>query len=80
MKGTLRSTPHPQLFIIDLSKMVVLLWFSVTCLFLVSSVNFHLMCVLIIFSLAWVAEWWVTFGEIAAHSVDHMFSLYFDCL
>ena len=39
--------------------------------------TFHLTCVHIIFSSVSVAEWpW----EIAAHSVDHMFSLYFDYL
>ena len=37
----------------------------------------HLMYVHIIFSSVSVAEW-LTFWEIAAHSVDHMFSLYFD--
>ena len=29
------------------------------------------------FILFWVAKW-PPFGKIAAHSVDHMFSLYFD--
>ena len=38
------------------------------------------MCVHIIFSSVSVAEW-QPFGKyIAAHSVDHMFSLYFDYL
>ena len=37
--------------------------------------TFHLMCVHIIFSLVRVF-----FYEMAAHSVDHMFSLYFDYL
>ena len=37
--------------------------------------TFHLTCVHIIFSSVSVAEW-----EIAAHSVDNMFSLYFDYL
>ena len=40
--------------------------------------TFHLTCVHIIFSSVSVAEW-PPFG-IAAHSVDHMFSLYFDYL
>ena len=35
---------------------------------------FHLTGVYIIFSLVWVAEW------PAAHSADHIFSLYFDNL
>ena len=44
------------------------------------SVTFHLTCVdIIIFSSVWVAEW-PPFAEIAAHSIDHMFSLYFDYL
>ena len=43
------------------------------------SVTFHLTCVHIIFSSVWVAEW-PSFGKIAAHSGDHMFSLYFDYL
>ena len=43
------------------------------------SVTFHLMCVHFIFSSVSVAEW-PPFWEIAAHSVDHMFSLYFDYL
>ena len=38
----------------------------------------HLTCVHIIFSSVSVAE--ATFWEIAAHLVDHMFSLYFDYL
>ena len=36
----------------------------------------HLTCVHIIFSLVWVAEG-PPFWEIAANSVDHLFSLYF---
>ena len=40
---------------------------------------FHLMCVHIIFSSVWVAEW-PPFCKIAAHAIDHMFSLYFDYL
>ena len=40
---------------------------------------FHLMCVHIIFSSVSVTEWPPVL-EIAAHSVDHMFSLYFDYL
>ena len=43
------------------------------------SVKFHVTCVNIIFNSVWVAEW-PFFSEIAAHSVDHMFSLYFDIL
>ena len=43
------------------------------------SVTFHLMCVHIIFSSVSVAEL-APFGKIAAHSVDHMFSLHFDYL
>ena len=39
--------------------------------------TFYLMCVHIIYSLVSVSEW-STFLEIAAHLVDHMFSLYFD--
>ena len=41
--------------------------------------TFHLTCVRIVFSSVWVAEW-PPFGEKASHSVDHMFSLYFDYL
>ena len=41
--------------------------------------TFHFMCVNIIFSSVSVAEW-PHFGKKAAHSVDHMFSLYFDYL
>ena len=37
------------------------------------SVTFHLTFVHIMLSSVWVAEW-PPFGEIAAHSVDHMFS------
>ena len=44
------------------------------------SVTFHFTCVHIIFSSAWVVEWPPFAGEIAAHSVDHMFSLHFDFL
>ena len=40
-------------------------------------VTFHLTCVHIIFSLVWVTDL-PPFGKIAAHSVNHMFSLYFD--
>ena len=43
------------------------------------SVTFHLTCVHIIFSSVLVSEW-PTFCEIAAHSVDPMFSLHFDYL
>ena len=43
------------------------------------SVTFHLMCVHIICSSVWVAEW-PAFGERAAHSVDHLFSTDFDYL
>ena len=42
--------------------------------------TFHLTCVHISFSSVSVAEWPPFFLEIAAHSVDHMFSLYFDYL
>ena len=41
--------------------------------------TFHLMCVHITFNSVSVAEW-PSFGGIAAYSVDHMFSLYFDYL
>ena len=43
------------------------------------SATFHLMCVHSIFSSVWVAEW-PPFGKRDAHTVDHMFSLYFDYL
>ena len=43
------------------------------------SVMFHLMFVYYTFSSVWVAEW-LTFWEIAAHSVSHLFSLYLVCL
>ena len=43
------------------------------------SVTFHLMCVQIMNSLVSDAEW-PPFLEIAAHLVDHIFSLYFDYL
>ena len=42
------------------------------------SVKFHLMCVHIILVRFWLLS--CHFWEIAAHSVDHMFSLYFDYL
>ena len=56
----------------DSSNAVVPLWFSVACLGVRASVTFHLMCVHIIFL--------VLFGflEIVTHSVDHVFSLYFE--
>ena len=38
------------------------------------------MCVHIILSSFWLAEWPATFWERAAQSDDHMFSLYFDFL
>ena len=41
--------------------------------------TFHLTCIHIIFSSVSVAEW-PPFLEIATHSFDHMFSLYFDFL
>ena len=41
--------------------------------------TFHLTCVYIIFSSVLVAEW-PPFGKRAAHSVERMFSLYFDYL
>ena len=41
--------------------------------------KFHLTCFRIIFSSVSVAEW-SPFWEIAVHSADHMFSLYFDYL
>ena len=41
------------------------------------SVTFHLMFVHIILISVWVVEW-TPFGK--EHSVDHMFSLYFDYL
>ena len=40
--------------------------------------TFHLIFVHIIFSSVWVAVRVAYFWERAAHSVDHMFSLYFD--
>ena len=39
--------------------------------------TFHFMCVHIILSSVSVAEW-PPVGKIAAHFVDHMFSLYFN--
>ena len=41
--------------------------------------TFNLTCVHIMFSSLGVAEW-PPLEEIAAHSVDHMFTLYFDYL
>ena len=41
--------------------------------------TFHLMCGHIISSSVSVAEW-PPFGVIAAHLVDHIFSMYFDYL
>ena len=41
--------------------------------------TFHLMCVHIIFSSVSVAEW-APFWEIDVHSVNRMFSLYFEHL
>ena len=43
------------------------------------SVTFHLTCAHIVFSSVSVAEW-PRLRAIAAQSVDHMFSLYFDYL
>ena len=56
----------------DRSKAVVLLLFSVFGFRV--SMTFHLTCVYIVLSSVWVAEW------PAAHSADHMLSLYFDYL
>ena len=47
----------PQLFIADRSKVVILLWFSVTCFGVRVSMTFHLTCVHIIFRSVSVAEW-----------------------
>ena len=55
--GAVKLVLAPQLFITDLSKAVVLLWFSVTCLGVRVSVTFHFTCVHIIFSSVLVAEW-----------------------
>ena len=41
--------------------------------------TFHFTCVHIISSSVWVTEW-PPFGKKAAHSVDHMFSLFVDYL
>ena len=53
---------------------IVLLWFSVAWFYCQSFGDVSPTCVHIIFSLVWVAEW-PSWGERAAHSVDHMFSL-----
>ena len=49
---------------------------SVSCFGVRFSVMFHFMFVHYTFSSVWVAEW-PPFGEIAAHSVSNLFSLYF---
>ena len=49
---------------------------SISCFGVRVSVMFHLMFVHYTFSSAWVAQV-VTFWEIAAHSVGHLFSLSF---
>ena len=49
---------------------------SVACFGDIVSVMFHLMFVHYTFSSVWVAEW-PPFGEIAARSVGHLFSLSF---
>ena len=54
---TTSKTEGPQYFIIDRSKAVVLLWFSVACFGVRVSVTFHLTRVHIIFSSVSVAEW-----------------------
>ena len=58
---------------------VVLLLFSIVSFGVRVSVPFHLTCVHVSFSSVWVAEW-PPFLEIAAHSIDYMFSLHFDYL
>ena len=52
-----RVKRNKQYVIIYRSNAVVLLWISVACFGVRVSVTFHLMCVHIIFSLVWVAEW-----------------------
>ena len=56
--------------------MIVLLWFSVACFWCQSFGDVSLYVCSYYFSSVSVAEW-PPFLEIAAHSVDHMFSLYF---
>ena len=58
------KSPH-KYFIADFSMAVVLLWFSVACFWCQSFGECFTLCV-----------FWV----IAAHSIGHMFSLYFDYL
>ena len=50
----------------------------VLCFGIGVSVTFHIMCVHIIFSSVWVAEWQLFINSCSL--VDHMFSLYFDFL
>ena len=66
-------SPPPQLFITDLSKAVVLLCVVLCCLFLVS--EFRRRFTLRVFILFFVR--FRLLREIPAHSVDHMFFLYF---
>ena len=54
--GAVKHVVAPQLFITDLSKAVVLLWFSVACFGVRVSMTYHFMCVHIIFSSVSVAE------------------------
>ena len=50
-----------------------MLWFSVACFYVRFSVTFHLVCVHIILSSLWVAEWSPFGKELLSH-------LYFDYL
>ena len=64
------------------SKAVVLLWFSVACFWCQSFGDVSPYVCSYHFSSVWIAEWppFDPIFEIAAHSVDSMFSLYFDYL
>ena len=68
----------PHYFITDRTKAVVMLWSSVACFDVRISVTFHLIFVFIFqFGLGCCVA---TFLDKAAHSVDHIFSLYFEYL
>ena len=70
------KVPHPVLYYCDRSKAVALLWFSVVW-FCSQSLGYvsPYVCSYFIFSSVKGAEW-PPFLEIAAHSVDHLFTLY----
>ena len=74
--GGMLEGPYKTIFGLQfVSKAIVLLWFSFVWGFFCArvSVTFHFHI-----SSVWITEWPIL-GK-AVHSVDHMFSLYFDYL